>query len=135
VAGVRTDPDSIMLTFVHTAPRGLSWFEGVTAWGDRSQPPRVSVARMGRPTVGKVITYASFSLAAAGAYYDVVRPYTNGIPADPASAGCRCRCCLLTMAVAGSGQPCGVRSGGVHGPIGPWRARAVGHLGQGVDLD
>lgn len=79
VDGVNTSASSVGLTYIQSGRRGPAWDDFAFAWGTGA----VLVAPNSGAGVGSFRAYAAFSLNAPGALYDLVRPFGNGIPADP----------------------------------------------------
>ena len=89
VDGVPTEAGSVGLTYLQTARRGPTWSDFAFAWGDAAKHWNVFLAPDSGAGIGTFRAYAAFGLAAPGSgpspyLYDLIHPFGNGIPADPA---------------------------------------------------
>jgi len=87
VDGVATEATSAGLTYVQMPRRGPGWTDLAYAWGDAAE--NVFVAPNSGTSAGTFQAYAAFGLEAPGTAqspyrYDLIHPYANGIPSDPA---------------------------------------------------
>jgi hypothetical protein len=84
VDGVATEAGSVGLTYLQTARRGPTWSDFAFAWGEAAKDWNVFLAPDSGTTVGSFRAYAAFGLTAPGYLYDLIHPFDNGIPSDPA---------------------------------------------------
>ena len=89
VDGVATEAGSIGLTYIQTPRRGDSWTDFAFAWGEAAKAENVFVAPNSGTGAGTFQAYAAFGLDAPGTgqspyLYDLIHPFGNGIPNDPA---------------------------------------------------
>ncbi|WP_285561421.1 S8 family serine peptidase [Actinoplanes regularis] len=89
VDGVATEAVSAGLTYVQMPRRGVGWTDFAFAWGDAARDGNVFVAPIGGAGIGTFQAFGSFGLVAPGNgpspyLYDLIHPYGNGVPADPA---------------------------------------------------
>jgi subtilisin family serine protease len=89
VDGVATEAGSVGLTYLQTPRRGAGWYDFAFAWGDAAKDLNVFVAPNSGAGIGTLQAYAAFGLDAPGSaqspyLYDLIHPYGNGIPSDPA---------------------------------------------------
>ena len=89
VDGVATQASSVGLTYLQTARRGPAWSDFAFAWGDAAKAWNVFVTPNSGADVGTFRVYGAYGLGAPGSgqspyLYDLIHPFGNGIPADPA---------------------------------------------------
>ena len=89
VDGVATEAGSVGLTYIQTARRGAGWTDFAFAWGDAAKAGTCSWSRTAGPASGRSGRTPAFGLDAPGSgpspyLYDLIHPYGNGIPGDPA---------------------------------------------------
>ena len=89
VDGVATEANSIGLTYIQMPRRGAGWTDFAFAWGEAAKAENVFVAPNSGTGIGTFRAYAAFGLDAPGSghspyLYDLIHPYGNGIPAEPA---------------------------------------------------
>ncbi len=89
VDGVATEAGSLGLTYIQMPRRGVGWTDFAFAWGDAAKAENVFVAPNSGTAVGTFQAYAAFGLDAPGSgqspyLYDLIHPFGNGIPDDPA---------------------------------------------------
>jgi subtilisin family serine protease len=89
VDGVATEAGSVGLTYLQTARRGAGWSDFAFAWGDAAKDWNVFLAPNSGAAIGTFRAYAAFGLDAPGSaqspyLYDLIHPYGNGVPNDPA---------------------------------------------------
>ncbi|MEU4242540.1 S8 family serine peptidase [Actinoplanes sp. NPDC026619] len=84
VDGVATRTTSLGLNYLQTGRRGPSWSDFAFLWGEPAKAGNVFVLPSSQATVGDFRVYSAFGLDAPGRHYDLIKPFGNSLPADPA---------------------------------------------------
>ena len=89
VDGVATEASTIGITSIQMPRRGAGWTDFAFAWGEAAKTENVFVVPNTGTGIGTFRAYATFGLGAPGSghspyLYDLIHPYGNGIPDEPA---------------------------------------------------